>query len=166
MAQAFAPHFEHACLPHQYGFSTRAGSEALPRVLRAAAQVDARATILSVDAVGAFDSASCEAMLGAFLARPELRPLLPVARQFYGSPSSCVWVDEAGTTHRVAQGEGGEMRGATEPLDAGILRLCQQPAFEEVQSQLRDGEAILVYLDEIYIVSSPARVCELYACRA
>ena len=107
LAQAFAPHFENACLPQQYGFSTRAGSEALPRVLRAAAEVDARATILSVDAVGAFDRASCEAMLGAFLVRPELRPLLPVARPFYGSPSSCVWVDEAGTTHRVAQGEGG-----------------------------------------------------------
>ena len=37
LAQAVAPHF---------GLSTRAGSEALPRVLRAAAKVDARATIL------------------------------------------------------------------------------------------------------------------------
>ena len=30
LAQAFAPHLERACLPHQYGLSTRAGSEALP----------------------------------------------------------------------------------------------------------------------------------------
>ena len=40
---------ELACLPHQYGLGTRAGSagsEALLRVLRAAAEVDARATLL------------------------------------------------------------------------------------------------------------------------
>ena len=66
-----ARHFEHACFPHQYGPSTRAGSDALPRVLRAAAEVDARAKIFSVDAVGAFDHASREAMLGALPARPE-----------------------------------------------------------------------------------------------
>ena len=46
LAQASAPYFEHACLPHQYGPSTRAGGEALPRVLRAAAEGDARAIIL------------------------------------------------------------------------------------------------------------------------
>ena len=103
LAQAFAPHFEQACFPHQYGLSTRAGSEALPRVLRAAAEVDARATVLSVDAVGAFDHVSRQAMLGAPLARPALRPLLPFARQFYGTPSSYVWVDAQGVTHRIAQ---------------------------------------------------------------
>ena len=40
--------------------------------------------------------------------------------------------------------------------------LAQQPALEEVQSQLRDGKAILAYLHDTYIVSSPERVCELY----
>ena len=64
-----------ASLMHQYGLSTRAGSDALPRVLRAAAEVDARAKILSVDAGVAFDHASREAMLGALPARSELRPL-------------------------------------------------------------------------------------------
>ena len=159
MAQAFAPHFEQACLPHQYGLSTRAGSEALPRVLRAATEVDARATILSVDAVGAFDHASRQAMLGALLAHPELCPLLPFARQFYGTPSSYVWVDGQSVTHHVAEGEGGEQG---DPLMPALYALAQQPVLEEVQSQLRDGEAILAYLDDTYIVSSPERVCELY----
>ena len=31
LAQAFAPHFQHACLPHQYGLSRRAGSYRLCR---------------------------------------------------------------------------------------------------------------------------------------
>ena len=47
LAQAFALRLETACLPFQYGLSTRAGAEALPRVLRAATEVDPRATILS-----------------------------------------------------------------------------------------------------------------------
>ena len=87
----------------------------MPRVRRAAAEVAARATILSVDAADD-GHASREAMLGALLARPELRPLLPFARQFYGSPSSYVWVDDAGTTHRVAQA------GNKALMPAGTLR--------------------------------------------
>ena len=51
LAQTFAPQLQQACLPHQYGLSTRAGTEALTCVLRAAVEIDPRATILSVDAV-------------------------------------------------------------------------------------------------------------------
>ena len=65
MAASSAHSLRAGLLPSQYGFSTRAGSEALPRVLRAAAEVDARATIISVDAVGAFDHASPQAMLSS-----------------------------------------------------------------------------------------------------
>ena len=90
LAQAFAPHFQRACLPHQFGLSTRAGTEALARVLRAATELDPRATVLSVDAVGAFDHVSREAMLSALLRHPDLRPLVPFARQFYGTPSSYI----------------------------------------------------------------------------
>ena len=115
-------HFEQACLPHQYGLSTRAGSEALPRVLRVAAEVDTRATVLSVDAVGAFDHVSREA--------------------FYGTPSSYVWVDAQGVTHDIAQ------------------------ALEEVQLQLRDGEALFAYLDDTYVVFTPERACDLVYRRA
>ena len=95
-----------------------------------------------------------QAMLGA-----ELCPLLPFARQFYGTPSSYVWVDGQSVTHHVAEGEGGEQ---SDPLMPALYALAQQPVLEEVQSQLRDGEAILAYLDDTYIVSSPERVCELY----
>ena len=49
-----------------------------------------------------------QAMLQGLLARPELHPLLPYARQFHCSDSSYTWVDGQGTSHAVAQGEGGE----------------------------------------------------------
>ena len=63
LAQHFAPSLEAACLPHQYGLSTRAGAEAVIRLLRAATEADARATVPSVDAVGAFDHVARLAML-------------------------------------------------------------------------------------------------------
>ena len=87
LAQHFAPHLQEACLPHQFGLSTCAGTEAVSRLLRAATETSPRATVLSVDAVGAVDVAR-GSMQGAVLARPALQPLLPYARQFYGMPST------------------------------------------------------------------------------
>ena len=91
IAQHFAPHLQQACMPHQFGLSTRAGTEAVCRLLRAATEACPRATVLSVDAVGAFDHVSRAAMLGALHARPQLQPLLPFARQFYAAPSTYTW---------------------------------------------------------------------------
>ena len=76
-------------------------------MLKVATEIDPRATILSVDAAGAYGHVSRGAMLEAWHARPELQPLLPYARQFYATPSSYTWVDASGTSHTVTQGEGG-----------------------------------------------------------
>ena len=84
LAQSFAPRFQQACLPHQYGLTTRAGTEALTRVLRTAVEVDPRATILSVDAIGAFDHVSRQAMLGALSSHPGLQPLSCPERLYVG----------------------------------------------------------------------------------
>ena len=101
LARHFAPQFQEACMPHQYGLSTRTGTEAVSRLLRAATEACPRATILSVDAVGAFDHVSRGAMLGALLARRELHPLLPFARHFYSFPSVYTWCDDDGCPHEV-----------------------------------------------------------------
>ena len=66
--------------------STRVGTEAVSRLLRAASEANPRVTVLTVDAVGAFDHVARGAMLEALLANKELQPLLPYARQFYASP--------------------------------------------------------------------------------
>ena len=87
LAQHFAPHLQAACMPYQYGLSTRVGTEAVSRLLRAATEASPRATVLSVDAVGAFDHVSRGSMLDALHGHPELQPLLPFARQFYRGPA-------------------------------------------------------------------------------
>ena len=50
---------------HQFGLRTRAGTEDVSRLLRAATAACPRATVLSVDAVGDFDHVSRIAMLVA-----------------------------------------------------------------------------------------------------
>ena len=66
----------------------KSSAEAVRQLLQAAAGADPRATILSVDAVGALDHVSRPAMLGALAANPALQHLLPYARQFHPEPSS------------------------------------------------------------------------------
>ena len=131
LAQTYATQLQQACLPFQFGLSTRAGTEALARVLKVATELDPRATVLSVDAAGAYDHVSRGAMLEALHARPELQPLLPYARQFYATPSSYTWVDDSGTSHTVSQGEGGEQG---DPLMPGLYSLAVHAALQEVQA--------------------------------
>ena len=159
LAQAFAQQIQDACMPFQYGLSTRTGTEAVARVLRAATEVNPRTTVLSVDAVGAYDHVSRGAMLGAVLERPALQPLLPYVRQFYATVSTYVWTDSHGRVHDIAQGEGGEQG---DPLMPALYSLAQHGALQEVQAQLLDGEAVFAYLDDIYVVAAPERIMELY----
>ena len=90
-------------MPHQYGLSTRTGTEAVSRLLRAATEACPRATVLSVDAVGAFDHVSRGSILDALHSRRELQPLLPYARQFYAVPSVYSWFDDDGRAHEVCK---------------------------------------------------------------
>ena len=154
LAQQFAPQLQDACLPFQFGLSTSAGAEAVTRLLRAATEAAPRATILSVDAVGAFDHVARQAMLRGLFERPALQPLL-YARQFYSEPSAYAWQDADGVGHVVHQGEGGEQG---DPLMPALYALAQHPALVAVQDQLLDGEALFAFLDDIYIVANPERV--------
>ena len=143
-------------MPHQYGLSTRTGTEAVSCLLRAATETCPRATI------GAFDHVSRGAMLGALLARRELHSLLPFVRQFYSSPSVYTvytWCDDDGCPHEVIQGEGGEQG---DPLMPAFYALAQHDALCDLQGQLRDGEAVFAFLDDVYIVALPERTRALY----
>ena len=64
---------------------------------------------------------------------------LPVARQFCGSPSNYIWVDDAGVVHDIAQGEGGEQGDPMMPL---LFSLGQHAALIAVQSQLAAHERV------------------------
>ena len=94
--------------PHQYALKTRAGCECVAHLLQSLTDFDEGATVVSVDGVGAFDLVSRNAMLNGFLEMVDGEQLLPFARLFYSQPSTYLWDDDAGTTHRIQQGEGGE----------------------------------------------------------
>ena len=66
---------QEACLPHQFGLSTRAGNEALYKLLHTATALDPHATVLSVEAIGAFDHVCRQAMLDGLRSSPRLKPL-------------------------------------------------------------------------------------------
>ena len=159
LAQQFAVPLQSACSPFQFALSTRAGTECIPRILRAATELDPRCTILSIDGVGAFDHVSREAMLHGLRNNPALSQALPFVRQFYGSSSTYLWYDDRGVAHEVRQAEGGEQG---DPLMPGLFALAQHPALLAAQQSLQEGEAIFAFLDDIYVISAPERTRPLF----
>ena len=160
LAQQFSAQFQEACHPFQYALSTKAGAEGLARAVRVATELDPRATVLSVDGVGAFDHVGRQSMLGSLLRSPALRPLLPYARLFYGQDSTYLWWDSSGACHSVQQAEGGEQG---DPLMPALFALAQHPALQETAATMRSGEALFAFLDDIYVISSPDRTHALYS---
>ena len=53
LAKQFSSHFEEECAPFQYALSTRAGTDYVGHLLRAATDASPTATVLSVDGIGA-----------------------------------------------------------------------------------------------------------------
>lgn len=159
LAQQFSTQFQHATMPHQFALATRAGSEALARTIRAATEMDPMLTVLSVDGVGAYDLISRHALLTGLRSHPDLQPLLPYVRQFYGQPSEYVWYDGAGQAQLVRQAEGGEQG---DPLMPGLFAAAVQPALAELHNTLHPGEAVLAYLDDTYVLCAPGRAHHLF----
>ena len=123
-------------------------------------ELDPRATIMSIDGVGAFDLISRKSMLEALMEMESGSQVLPFVRMFYGSHSTYLWEDEAGVVHTVEQGEGGEQGDVLMPL---LFSLGQHAALKAVQEGLQEGERLFAFLDDIYVVTSPERVGEVYA---
>ena len=59
LAKQFAKDFETECAPFQCALSTRAGTDCVGHMLKAATDSDAAATVLSVDGIGPYDHVSC-----------------------------------------------------------------------------------------------------------
>ena len=58
IAQQLAPAVEEATSPFQYALTTRSGCECVAHAVQSLTDVDGRATILSIDGIGAFDLVS------------------------------------------------------------------------------------------------------------
>ena len=116
IAQQFSPTIEQATAPFQYALSTKAGGECIAHALQALTDLDPRATVLSLDGVGAFDLISRGSMLKGLRSIPGGDSVLPFVLQFYGNPSSYLWEDDSGVTHEIRQGKGGEQGDPLMPL--------------------------------------------------
>ena len=67
-------------------------------------ELDPRATVLSVDGVGAFDFNACVAMLDGLLIVDGGDYVLPFVLQFYSERSQYLWEDDTGDTHLTPRG--------------------------------------------------------------
>ena len=94
-------------------------------------------------------------MLGKLMEVPQMRPLIPFVRSTYAHPTSHEWEDQHGTRHQVWQHEGGEQGDPLMPL---LLCLAVHNALADIQEQLRPGEHVFAFLDDIYLVSLPERL--------
>ena len=159
MAQQCALRFERACMPFQYALSTRAGTDCVARVVRSLMELDPRKTLLSIDGVGAFDHIKRKAMMEALYTNPDLAPVLPFVRLFYGKDSKYVWYDEEGLPHEICQGEGSEQG---DPLMPALFALGQHSALLQINATLREGEMLFAYLDDIFVLCDPDRVAEIF----
>ena len=159
LAQQLSTEFQRACAPFPFALSTKAGAEALVRVVRAATESDAQTTILSVDGVGAYDHISRQSMLSALASRPDLAGVLPFASMFYGSPSTYLFYDERGIAHEVRQGEGGEQG---DPLMPCLFALGQHEALQQARHHLHPSDALYAFLNDIYVTGHPDRTADQF----
>ena len=134
VAQQLAPNFEEACAPHQYALSTRAGTECVARLLRAATELNPRLTVTSIDGIGAHDFMIRRGMVQGLHRSPALEAALPFVRLFYSDTSTYLWYDDEGTCHEVCQAEGGEQG---DPLMPALYALGQHEALARAAAGLR-----------------------------
>ena len=132
----------------------------ISHVLQGLTELNPNATILSVDGMSAYDTISRRAMLQGLSNFEGGRSALPFVSMFYGSPSQYLWEDERGVTHTIHQGEGGEEGDAMMSL---LYSLGQHRALQLVQDELREDEALLAFLDDTHLVTSPERTTTVFA---
>ena len=107
-AKQFAKDFESECAPFQYALSTRAGTDCVGHLLRAATEDNHNATVMSVDGVGAYDHVLRAAMLSRLARMLNAKVLLPFVLLSHSAPSTYDWYDDEGQRRTMTQAEGGE----------------------------------------------------------
>ena len=156
ISQQISEAVEQATSPFQYALSTKSGGECIAHSLQGLTDLDPRATVLSIDGIGAFDLISRGAMLDGLRSVAGGDSVLPFVVQFYGNPSSYLWDDDDGETHEIRQGEGGETGRSS---NAHVV--CYQ-VLRSVQSRLRPHERLLAFDDDVYAVAQPERIVAVH----
>ena len=78
--------------------------------MRIATDSDPKATVLSLDGIGAYDHVLRSAMMGKLLEEEDLRGLLPFVRMVHSQPSRYHLEDEDCCRKEICQHEGGKQR--------------------------------------------------------
>ena len=77
-----------------------------------------------------------------------------------GAPSHYIcWHSATGEAHIISQAEGGEQG---DPLMPALFSLGQRAALRTMQQHLLPNEALLAFLDDVYVVVPPNRVRPVY----
>ena len=156
LAREFSGAFEAATRPFQFALQTRAGTDSLAAMLRAAVDSDPRATVVSLDGRSAYDTISRATILAKL--RDAVPSLLPFARAMYARTSTYLWWDDAGRRHEIAQAGGVEQG---DPLVPGLYALGQHDSLVAASASLRAGEYLAAFLDDLYVVTVPERAAPL-----
>jgi hypothetical protein len=159
LAQTYADELMEACAPFQYALSTRAGTDCVSHALRSATDNDEGLTVVSIDGIGAFDHIRRQAMLEQLATLEHASAMLPFVRLSYGQASTYLWQDDAGVSHVIRQGEGGEQG---DPLMPALYALGQHPALVHAAQHLLPGELLFAYLDDVYAVCRPERATQVF----
>ena len=72
-----------------------------------------------------------------------------------GRQSFYIWTDRQGATYKILQKQGRRARGC--PHASLISLLTSNSALRMARSQLQEDEFLIVYLDDLYIVTDPSR---------
>ena len=152
LAKQFIKVFEAECSPFQYALSTRAGTDCVGHMLRAATDARPTATIRVRPRTQGHNVESSATDAGA-------RAILPFVRLSYAQPSNYAWYNDEGERRFVTQAEGGEHGDPLMPL---LFAIGIQGVLEEVATHLADGEQLCVFLDDVYLLCETARVEPLY----
>ena len=153
MAHQLAPQVESATAPFQYALFTRAGSECVAHVIQGLSELNPDSTVMSIDGITAYDQISRAAMLDGLWRRNH-----PVSACSTGHHQLTGRRRRSGTFHssrrRCEQGD---------PLMPLLHSLGQHGALVATQEEFADGETLVAYLDDIWVVSPvPERVSHAY----
>ena len=90
---------------------------------------------------------------------PRACKILPFVLMSYGRASIYDWQNDNGTWDTIQQAEGGEQGDPLMPL---LFSLGIADTLSAVQEELANDEYVFAYLDDVYVVSSPERVVQIY----
>ena len=161
IAKQIAREAEEATAPHQHALNTKAGCECVAHILQTLTDLDPEATIVSIDAVGASRFNIEKRDVGRSSPDGRWRTGPPLRQAILRIPIHCASVKMSWEFRRTLHQ--GRAEGKGDPLMPLLFSLGQHRALEAIAGRLEEGERLFAYLDDVYVVCSPARVSEVHA---